>query len=203
MKTFSIILGILSIAGIGVYFFLKKKQKSPDDTTNSSSSATPILDKIKAATNTNNPNTGTTPRVTPTPTGTGKDILSEPLGLTYEGGQIIYAKLDGVGVGSNAIGYLSNKTILYLKDVEYRDGEYRNKIIDTTYNQDGVNINEVYGIVPIANALGTFEVTVYKYHKTLLIADFPKGVGFNVQGFIVYKDIFDLGGFGTFPYYYY
>ncbi len=211
MKTFSIILGVLTFIGIGIYFFLRKKQISLANTTDlNSSGTTNILEKIKVATNINSPNTGTTPTGTETGTGTGTGTgigtgtgLTELLALTYEGGQKIYAKLNGVKVESSAIGYLTDKSKLYLKDVEYRDGEYKKKTTDETYNENGVNTREVYGIVPIANEFGTFDVTVYKFHKTLLIANFPKGVGFNVQGFIVYKDIFDLGSLGTFPYYYY
>ena len=190
MKTFLIILGVLSIVGIILYFVLKKSKVTP---TQQKEMGTSILDKIKAKNNTDNQNTGTEVVMPP--------VLTEPLGLTYEG-QTIYAKRNGIAVGNDAIGYLADNSILYLKDVEYRDGEYKKKIEDV-YNSDGVNTKVIVGIVPISNAYLTLEVTVYKYHKKLKIEDFPKGIGFNIQGLVVYKDTTDLGSLGKFDYYYY
>ena len=196
MKLFAIITGVI-LLGLGTYFLIKKSkdkvQKQVDNTNPDVYNPTDTTTKKPSSTE------------TPKPTGTGTTTepeLTEKLGLTFEG-QSIWAKLKGVGVGSTAIGYLADKSILYLKDVEYRDGEYKRIIIDDRYNKSGVNIKEILGTFPILNQVGTFDRVVYKFHKTKILdlVKYPDAIGFTDDAYIVGKIEVSLGDLGSYFYY--
>lgn len=163
MKRILIIGGsILALLGVG-YYFSKSKTTDTNKNTNSATDAAEDTET-------------TTPKI----------LVSEKMGLTYEG-QTIYKKYKGVAATGSQIGYLIDGTLLTTSNTIYENGEYKAKK-PTTPSNGGV-ANNILGTFLVDN---TYQV-VYQKREGINLSDYPNSFGFLANGSIVYSGINNPG----------
>lgn len=220
MKT---IIGIVVVvAGIGIIYYLYKNKtlvnllsKQTDATAKTNEKE---INKEGEITYIKNTDGTITPVVTPpvvTPPVVTPPVVTPPvvippvvtlryaskIGLTYNGGQAIYEKWDGVKYPTYAgtfqgIGYLANGTFLHTGNTKYSelDGEYLPIKIDVS---NGVDLTSFMG-TQIVN--GVVE-SLYLTKTGVSLWDFLGAVGFLENGAMVFMEIVNAGQADEYSYY--
>lgn len=134
---------------------------------------------------------------TDTGTGSGSSTIAgptDPLGLRYKGGQILYQKFNGELPPAGGYAFLANGTVIYTSGIIYdvAVSEYvdvQGASATSPYNASGVNTNMYLGYFMVS---GTW-VSVYGENKFTNLSDYPNAVGFLSDGSIVYSGLTNEG----------